>query len=190
MSRRKKIQPVEKHHYSPQEIVYSSGWVTAEFRLADKQRQLERDLRKKQESVALGTLYDIIETENIVSLSYFVRFLYSHYPELVVLYKANHQLVRDYINSRRFDISCGFVEMPYNEVCKLLKSSELYVSELENKICDLYNVIDIDKKNLKSNELLIAQLRQSIEEQQSFIQSLIVKNHELSHLLDFENVPL
>lgn len=188
MSRRKK-HPEEKHQYSSQEIVFSSGWVTSDFRLAEKQRQIDRDYRKEQESAALGTLYDLIETENIVSLAYFVRFLYAHHPQLATLYKSNHQLIRDYISSRRYDISCGFTDIPYGKVCQMLKSEQARSVELDTKVTKLYQTIDTDKRKLKDDEKKIAELKQSVYELQLFSQRLLERNSELLELLDFEELP-
>lgn len=191
MSRRKsKRQPVEKHIYSSQEIVYSSGWRTEDFRLAEKQRQFERDARKVQDSRVLGELYEIIESENIVSLAHFIRLIYSRYPDLAVVLRANHAQIRDFISSRRYDISCGFTDMPYGKVCEMLKAAQLECVQLDSKVGELWQVIDQDKRTLKSNELELAKLRQSLEESQSFTKYLVERNHELLELLDFEEIPI
>ena len=172
MSRRRKAKFGTKHIYSSQEIVYSSGWITEDYRLAERQRQIERDARKEQDSKTLGEIFGIIESENIVSLAHFVRLLYSRYPQLAIVYRANHAQIRDFISSRRYDISCGFTDMPYGKVCEMLKSAQLQCVELDTKVGELWQVIDKDKRTLKSNELELAKLRQSLEESQSFTDGL------------------
>lgn len=190
MSRRKsKRHPVEKHIYSSQEIVYSSGWRTEDFRLAEKQRQIERDARKVQDSRVLGVLYEIIETENIVSLAHFVRLVYTRYPDLAVVLRANHAQIRDYINSRRFDISCGFTDMPYGKVCEMLKNAELRNIELDDKNNQLWQIIDADKRELIKRRDRILELETCLEQVQTLNASLVNRNLQLSELLQFEELP-
>lgn len=190
MSRRKKrTKPEEKHKYLPSDIVYSSGWCTDDFRLADKTRQLERDRRKQENALALGEIFALIESENITSPAHLVRFIYQHYPNLNTLLINKWSVLRDYVNSRRFDISCGFVDMPYSEVCKQLKASELHRVELDEKISDLWEIIDNLGQEKNKNRDRILELETRLEEVQNFSNSLVKRNLELQKLLEFEELP-
>lgn len=189
MSRRRKAPKADKYMYSSQEIVYSSGWRTEDFRLAEKQRQIERDARKEQNSKVLGEMFGIIEEENIVSLACFVRLIYSRYPQLATAYATNHAQIRDFISSRRFDISCGFTDMPYNKVCAMLKAAQLHEIELEDKVSDLWEIITHDKEDLCKQRDRILELETSLEQSQRLCKSLISSNLQLSELLSFEELP-
>lgn len=180
----------EKHQYSPQEIVYSSGWCIDDFRLADRNRQLERERKKQQDAQTLGILYQIIEDENIVSLAYFVKLLYEQYPELTQIYSSKAVQIRDYISSRRYDITCGFVDYPYNKVCEMLKHEQSRTVQLDNKITKQCETINEYEKWLKQYQEQVAQLKQSLYEQQLFTQKLLARNSELLGLLEFEELPI
>lgn len=191
MSRRKRNSNAEKHQYKPSDIHYSSGWVTEDFRLADKQRQIERDQRKQENCKALGALYDIIETENVVSLAHFVRLVYSSYPQLVEVYVHNHQHIRDYIASRRYDISCGFVDMPYNKVCELLENAQKENSELQSKCGDYILRQNSDFKKIRDLETKVKTLQGGLLHQSELVQTLLKRTHEYEEMLSFiDDIPV
>ena len=126
MSRRKK-RNIDKFHYSPSDIHYSSGWCTESFRLADKQRQIDRDQRKAENAAALGIFWDWIEQKNFLSFWAFMCFVYKEHSELKELFVANHGLIRDAIYSRANDIAAGFTDLDYNQVCDQLRNNTFQI---------------------------------------------------------------
>lgn len=190
MSRRKK-KNAEKHQYNPSEIHYSSGWVTEDFRKADKQRQLERDERKEQNAKCLGELIGIIEEDNIVSLSYFVRLIYTKFPNLAEVYIHNHNQIRDYISSRRYDISCGFVDMPYNKVCEMLENAQKENSDLQSKCGDYILRQNSDFKKIRDLETKVKTLQAGVVHQTELVQTLLKRTHEYEEMLSFiDDIPV
>lgn len=181
-------QTSPKHHYDASELHYSSGWCTEDFRLAEQQRQILRDERKQANAVCCGAILDIVESENIVSYAHLSRVVFSQHFDLKETLLQNHCHIKYYIDSRRQDISCGFVDYPYNKVCEMLKHEQAYNSELDTKCGNLLHQITDDHKKMKAQELEIARLRQSIEELQSFSKHLIERNQELLDMLSFEEL--
>lgn len=188
--RRKKAKPGEKHIYSAQEIVFSPGWRTEDFRLADKQREILRDEKNRKRVECLGDLFGLIEDLNIVSFSHLVRYVYAHRSDLAQTLKESSTYVRYYVDSRRFDISCGFVDMPYNKVCEMLKHAETHIHELDEKIGFYIQTLSTNRDDIKRLELENAQLKQSIYEQQLFTKHLLDTNNQLRELLEYEEIKL
>ena len=186
MARRRKKNHQEKHIYSKKEIVFSSGWITENFRLADRQREILRDAKKATNIENLSTLFELIEVENIVSFAHLVRFVHLNRPELRQLLKENSTYLRYFIDSRRFDLSCGFVDLPYNKVCEMLKHSELHVQELDEKLKHYIQTLGQNRDEIKKLELENAHLKQSISENQDFVKYLLEKNKDLKEMLDSE----
>lgn len=139
MSRRKKRTPKEqKHKYSSQDIVYSSGWCTADYRLADKQRDLERDQRKKQNAESFGVLLELIHENQIRSLSKFTEMIYKNHPNLSTVLLQYYSNIRDYIRSYSNDKLEEDIRKSYEEYKELKQKYqdkfEDFQREMEEKI--------------------------------------------------------
>lgn len=102
MSRKRKknfASLVEKHVYNQDELHFSSSWCTASYRLAEKQRQIDRLQSKIDNGRAVGQLLEIINAEKFRSFAKFSRHIFKHYPALVPVFLANDRFIRDYIQS-------------------------------------------------------------------------------------------
>ena len=102
MSRKRKHKSanlVEKHVYNQDELHFSSSWCTASYRLAEKQRQIDRLQSKIDNGRAVGQLLEIINTEKFRSFAKFSRHIFKHYPALVPVFLANDRFIRDFIIS-------------------------------------------------------------------------------------------
>lgn len=188
MRRRQKTKTSEKHKYFPQEIVFSSGWVTEDFRLADKQRQIERDERKANTMQAYSEIIGIIEEENILSLAYLTRLILTQYVQYKPHLKELAPLLRDYLNSRKNDVACGFADMTYNQVCKAYKSAQLHEIELQDDINELWQVINDLKCSETKKRDRILELETRLDEVQKFSNHCVQRNIELQKLLEFDKI--
>lgn len=189
MSRSKK-KIVEKFHYSPSEIVYSPGWCTEDFRSADKQRELDRIRTKTQNADNLGQLLQLIEDEQICSFHVFMKLVYTHHPNFRECAIQNHSLLRDVIRDKRYDVSCGFSDMNYKQVCNELKAQRSLCSEQDEKISELWMTISQLTGEKYKVEEKILELQTHLEEAQRFSKYLIEKNTQLQELLEFEEIKL
>lgn len=181
-------QTSPKHHYDASELHFSSGWCTEDFRLAEQQRQILRDERKQANAVCCGAILDIVESENIVSYAHLSRVVFSQHFDLKETLLQNHSHIKYYIDSRRQDITCGFVDYPYNQVVKMLKHEQERTVYLDNKVTKQCETINEYEKWLKQYQEQIAQLKQSLYESQLFSKKLIERNHELLDMLSFEEL--
>lgn len=189
MSRRKKqAAQVEKFHYFPSDIHYSSGWVTEQFRLAEQQRKIDREQSKEDNAKALGVIWELIDELNCVSFWAFLGYIYKNKPELKVLVVGNHSLIRDAIYSRSNDIAAGFVDMDYNEVCNLLKVANENTLELEDSVKELRKELRYKTDNQQKLEERILELETMLEQSNKFAQYMVQKNNELFDLLQSEPI--
>lgn len=190
MSRKRKKQASEKHVYSSGSIFYSSGWCTADYRTSDIQRELDRKHKKEIRSDQLLDIERFCEQEEIYSFSLLVRRITKEFPELRQTVIENYSYLNYFLNSRRYDVSCGFSKMSYKDVCAHLKASELREIELEDKVNDLWQCInDKASENTKLKENL-ANLQGSFEQSQLLCNSLIRRNLELQEMLSFEKLDI
>lgn len=88
-----------KHVYSLHELHFSDNWCTEDFRLAEKQRELDRDKKKEQNCENVGIILELIDSENIRSFSKLVRLIYQHHSNLRSVLLGNSYFLRDYLRS-------------------------------------------------------------------------------------------
>lgn len=180
----------EKYVYSPSDLVFSPGWVTSDFRSADKQRKLERDSNKAQNAENLGKLFAFIEENEICSFAVFMREIYKHYPQYETVAVQNHAIIRDYIRDKRFDVSCGFADLDYKQVCKELKVARDCNAGFEDKINDLWETIrsiTAEREQWKEEYL---KTRTVLSDTLRLNQQLLKSNANLNEMLGFEEIPL
>ena len=190
MSRKKRKQVSEKHVYSSSSIFYSSGWCTADYRNSDIQRELDRKKKKEVRSDQLLDIERFCEQEEIYSFSLLVKRITREFPELRQTVIENYSYLNYFLNSRRYDVSCGFAKESYKDVCKHLKAAELRNLELDDKVNDLWEIIN--KKASENTQLKesLAALQGSFEHSQLLCNSLIKRNLELQEMLSFEKLDL
>lgn len=189
MSRRKKSGvAVEKFHYNPEDIIYSSGWITSKFRLAEQQRKIDREQSKLDNAQALGVIWELIDELNVVSFWWFLGYIYRNKPDLKVLVVSNHTIIRDAIYSRANDISAGFTDMDYNEVCKNLKVANENNLELEDHLEELRKELRYKTSVQKNLETKINELESMLRQSNAFALKLVQKNNELTAFLDSEKI--
>lgn len=89
----------EKAQYNPDDAIVSEFWDVTEY-----ESKTERKKRaKKQESEdALLKLLKIVDDKNIVEYCVFIQTVCKEYPELVKDIKPNNQVLKPYIDSKRF----------------------------------------------------------------------------------------
>ena len=108
--RKKKRKNTEKHIYSPSLIVYSAGWRIEDYRLADKQRQIERDQRKQADSLTVGCIFDVLNDLKCFSVSAFTDIIFRNYPQYIEVYLHHFNTFRDYIRDKA-DYNAYFKEI-------------------------------------------------------------------------------
>ena len=125
---------IDKHIYDASEIVYSDDWCIADYRTAEKQRLIDRNERFNSKLHGVAAVKAIIEDECICSFSYLVKYIDSHFPELsgIVLEKAPY--FGRIVDSKRYDVSCGFSDMSYKDVCKMLEHERSVNNDLDNRL--------------------------------------------------------
>lgn len=152
MSRKRKKKSaslVEKHVYNQDELHFSSSWCTASYRLAEKQRQIDRLQSKIDNGRAVGQLLEIINTEKFRSFAKFSRHIFKHYPALVPVFLANDRFIRDYIQSDSSD--------KLNE--DIIKSHQDY-KELETRYQKYYEEFQAEmQENLLSGKVRLLILK-------------------------------
>lgn len=188
MSRRKKVKTSEKFHYSPEDVHYSSGWITEDFRLAEDQRIIDRNQRKEDNASALAVFWELIEETNCVSFWALLKMVYTSRPELKALLVANERIIKDALYSRANDIASGFVDMDYNEVCKHLAVTRQDNLELEDKLAELRLQLSADFQTIQQQKEKILELQTCFEQQNQLVSHLIQRNAELHDLLTYEKI--
>lgn len=191
MSRRKKRTksvPIKKYIYPPSALVYSPGWRIEDFRTADRQRELERDARKVANTETLRDLIALVDSEEICSFAVFMRYVYEHAPNLAVSAVQNHTIMRDFIRDKRFDVSCGFADMSYKDVCRLLKVEKQNNLDLESAVTELRaELLRIQDERQKWYEEYLKKCT-ALDESFTLVQKLLESNQRLSDMVGFEKI--
>lgn len=177
-----------KHKYDKDKLYFSSGWVTADYRSADRNREIERTERKKQNADGLGELFQIIDGNEICSFAVFMRYIYKHYPNLRELAVQNHSLLRGYISDKRFDVACGFADMDYKQVCNELKSAKQQMLDYEESIVELRQSLSRAVHDREQLALDLKQKENYVEDTNRLNRRLLSRLNELQEMLEFEKI--
>lgn len=177
-----------KYKYDKDKLYFSPGWRTADFRSADRNREIERAERKQKNADGLGTLFQFIDDNEICSFAVFMREIYKQCPNLKELAVQNHGLLRDYIRDKRYDVACGFADLDYKTVCKQLKQQRAENYELENRISELWDTIKgLTAEREKFKEKSIEQ-SSILEDTNRLNRTLLLHIKELQEMLEFEKI--
>lgn len=189
--KKKKVSDLQvKHSYPPEALVFSPGFKIENYRRAEKQREIDRDARKKANAENLKDIFQLIDDENICSFAVFMRLVNRKYPNYCTIAVQNHAIIRDFIRDKRYDVSCGFADLDYKQVCNLLKASKQANLDLEESIKQLreeYRCL-LDQKNKWYEEYL--KKCTSLDESMKLINGLLDTNRKLNYMLGFEELPM
>lgn len=155
MARRKKKQSGEKHKYDFSDIVFSPGWRTEDYRLADKQRQIERDSKKDEDSLKFGALLQLIKDTETRSLSRFTDLVFTQYPQLSGSLLQFYPNLDRYIRSLAADKLNEDISKSYQQYKEL---EEKYQEKFEEYQSEMHDKIAFKESQIADLEWFISRL--------------------------------
>lgn len=141
MARRKKAKPEQKHVYQFSDIVFSSGWRTEDYRLAEKQRALDRRDKKAVNASAVSEIFKIFKASNIVGLAKFTDYMFEKHFDLVPDFLGNFNLFRDYIRDYS-DYQKYFLEVEKQYQDRVKALDKKYEERFEQQVQDAAEIRD------------------------------------------------
>lgn len=89
----------EKAQYNPADAIISEFWNVADY---ESKTERKKRIKKQESEDALLKLLKIVDDKGIVEYCVFIQTICNEYPDLVKDIKPNNQVLKPYIDSKRF----------------------------------------------------------------------------------------
>lgn len=159
MARKRKKANSEKYQYSLSDIVFSPGWKTEEYRLADVQRRIDRSEKKLSDAVIFGNILDIIKENKFTSIYKLTNYIYLNYPELSPYLLQYYNQFRDYLRSLAHDELDAQIQKSYQDHLEL---KEKFQQLFEDYQIEMHDKIAFRESQIADLQWLIDQIEQQV----------------------------
>lgn len=117
----------EKAQYNPENAIVSEYWDVTDY---ESKTERKKRAKKHESEESLLKLLKIVDDKNIVEYCVFIQTVCKEYPELVKDIKPNNQVLKPYIDSKRFSDEPD-VER-FDKISDLKKEVETLTSCIDN----------------------------------------------------------